>query len=70
MGVRTPLPTTGLRNPILCMYILLNGHGKLFGVYSCILFLNSSEDSVFLISGGKTAHIFGPRKYIVSVSDL
>ena len=48
------------------MDILHNRHGQLFAVHSRIFFLISSEDSIFLNSGGKIAHTFGPNEDIVS----
>ena len=35
------------RNPILCTYVLHKRHGKFFGTYSQILFLNNVRDNIF-----------------------
>ena len=48
------------------MYSLHNQHGQFFGIHFRIFFLSSSEDSIFLISGGKIAHIVGPKEDILS----
>ena len=50
---------------ILCVYFAQSKR-ELFGDHFRIFFLNSSEDLVFLILGGKIAHIIGPKEDIVS----
>ena len=57
---------------MFCMNILHNQHRQLFGIHSLrekypnILIFFWRFNLIFLISGVKSAHIFGPKEDIVS----